>query len=495
MQIDLTAAGSANFVDSEHATTFDISGNILIVPKYAPFYAKDLVVSVLQENGVTVTLTRDTDYILAAKWHDVGIVNGGVYSAIFITNKTLDGQWFLRYRALGGNAVPEVQQFVDFFRIISGKYDIGSTQSLVNPTQGLTISTLRDYLNVQSGFAVLPLIAGYYLQTQTSNSSSVSSSGQNELQQISSAATQALAIANNAARIAQAAQADVNNKFVMPVGGISRTMLATDVQTSLTKADNGVGGTSAVTSVNSKVGDVNLTAADISGLGTAATQQVSAFATATQGAKADTAIQSIPKAGTTTSGTVKIGSGIDLSPDSTISVTTSSIGAATAAQGAKADSALQVAPVTSVAGKNGIVQLTTADIGGLGSAASHSTADFASAAQGTKADNAVQIVNGKTGNSIDISAADIGALSQTTADGRYATIAQGVKADSAVQTINGKTGSTVTLNAADVGALTVSAADSRYVRTINGLTPDVNGNIEIAAGSGGPVTDYDGGTF
>lgn len=133
----------------------------------------------------------------------------------------------------------------------------------------------------------------------------------------------------------------------------------------------------------------------------------------------------------------------------------------------------------------------------LGTAAAQDVTAFATAAQGTKADSAVQpaalasyattaaltsglagkvatttTVNGKAlSANITLAAADVGALTQTTADGRYATTAQGAKADTAVQpaglapyaqtvnvvpntrTVNGKPLSAdVTLSASDVGA-------------------------------------------
>lgn len=50
-------------------------------------------------------------------------------------------------------------------------------------------------------------------------------------------------------------------------------------------------GSAPVTSVAGKTGAVNLVAADIGGLGTAATTPASAYATAEQGTKADTAVQ------------------------------------------------------------------------------------------------------------------------------------------------------------------------------------------------------------
>ena len=65
-----------------------------------------------------------------------------------------------------------------------------------------------------------------------------------------------------------------------------------------------------VTSVASKTGAVTLSASDISGLGTAATHPATDFATAAQGAKADSALQTVPTASPTVLGGIKIGTGL-----------------------------------------------------------------------------------------------------------------------------------------------------------------------------------------
>lgn len=117
---------------------------------------------------------------------------------------------------------------------------------------------------------------------------------------------------------------------------------------------------------------------DIADAGTAAASDVEDFATATQGAKADTAVQ--PE-------------------DLGTAANADSGDFATAAQGAKADSAVQPED--------------------LGTAATSDVGDFATAAQGAKADSAIQ-------------PEDLGTAA--TADtGDFATAAQGTKADSAVQ--------------------------------------------------------------
>jgi hypothetical protein len=70
----------------------------------------------------------------------------------------------------------------------------------------------------------------------------------------------------------------------------------------------------------------------------------------------------------------------------------------------------------------------------------------------------IATINGHTGSSVDLTAADVGALTQTAADGRY------------LQTVNGKSGPNPSLTAADVGALTQTAADARYASTSSALT-------------------------
>lgn len=124
----------------------------------------------------------------------------------------------------------------------------------------------------------------------------------------------------------------------------------------------------------------------------------------------------------------------------------------------------------------------------LGTAAAQDVTAFATAGQGAKADTAIQpaaltgyvpttrLINGKPlSGDLTLTAADVGALTQATADGRYATTAQGTKADTAVQpaaltpyaqtanvvpntrTVNGKAlSANVTLAASDVGAATTA---------------------------------------
>lgn len=84
---------------------------------------------------------------------------------------------------------------------------------------------------------------------------------------------------------------------------------------------------------------------------------------------------------------------------------------ATAAQGAKADTALQQADITT-GGANGTISVKGGDIAvkGLGSAAYTASSAYATAAQGTKADSALQaadVTTGTANGSIAIKGADV----------------------------------------------------------------------------------------
>lgn len=131
-----------------------------------------------------------------------------------------------------------------------------------------------------------------------------------------------------------ASAADVAAKYTKPSGGIPASDLASAVQTSLDKADTALQ-SAPVTSVNSKIGAVTLTASDV-GAGT--------YTKPSGG---------IPKS--------------DLA-----SAVQTSLG--------KADTALQSAPVTSVNGSTGAVVLsipsTAADVGAIAAPASPATGAF-----------------------------------------------------------------------------------------------------------------------
>lgn len=181
------------------------------------------------------------------------------------------------------------------------------------------------------------------------------------------------------------------------------------------------------------------------------------FATAAQGTKADTAVQSVNgKTGTA------------------ITLAAADVGAATAAQGALAATAVQPAALDAYALKTDVPD-TPADIGA------------ATAAQGAKADTAVQSVNGAkpdgSGNvQLDLTTGTVRSVNGKDPDGSgnvqlsagdvgAATAAQGAKADTALQP----------------GALNGYAQTS----DIPSKLPNPQA-LGIRLGSGGSVTAYDG---
>ncbi len=119
-------------------------------------------------------------------------------------------------------------------------------------------------------------------------------------------------------------------------------------------------------------------------LGTAAAQNVSAFATAAQGVKADAALLTSGAAAVATSGSYP-----DLLNKPTLGTAASqnATAFATAAQGTKADAALPTSSAAPVATSGSYPDLINRPT--LGTAASQPSSAFASAAQGTKADAAL----------------------------------------------------------------------------------------------------------
>lgn len=281
------------------------------------------------------------------------------------------------------------------------------------------------------------------------------------------------------------------------------------------------------------------------GLGTAAQQNSTAFATSAQGLKADSALQSVPIATTTVVGGVKQGTGVTIAGDGTISasgvaaspattasqglvqlagdlagtasaptvpglagkqatlvsgtniktvggtsilgsgnipfptITPASIGAATIAQGAKADSAIQSIPVatTTVLGcvkqGSGVSIAGDGTISATGTAASNATATVPGLVQLATGQSAVQLSKvASTGVYTDLTGLPTLGTAAAQPSTAFATSAQGAKADSALQQ---------------------AAADIRYVRTVNSIAPDASGNVVVTVGSGSLLMN--GGTF
>lgn len=187
----------------------------------------------------------------------------------------------------------------------------------------------------------------------------------------------------------------VNNKMPDSGGNVTLTPVDVGAATSAqgTKADSAVQPNvldAAIAGVTNDLADV-ATSGEYTDLlnkptlGTAAAANMSAFATATQGAKADSALQS---SDVSTAGKSGIYNDLTGKPTLGTAAAQSSTAFATAAQGTKADTAVQPNQLATVAVSGAYADLTGKPA--LGTAASQPSTAFATAAQGTKADTAVQ---------------------------------------------------------------------------------------------------------
>ena len=171
---------------------------------------------------------------------------------------------------------------------------------------------------------------------------------------------------------------------------VTSAKLADAVTASLGKADTAVQSIAQGANngeIKYTVDGTNYTAVSVKGLGSAAYTNTDAYATAAQGTKADSAVQSVTTG--TTNGTIKV----DNSPVSVYGLGsaayTDTTAYATAAQGTTADSALQKADITTGT-TNGTIKVKgdAVSVYGLGSAAYTATTDYdaagsASAVQST----------------------------------------------------------------------------------------------------------------
>ena len=197
------------------------------------------------------------------------------------------------------------------------------------------------------------------------------------------------------------------------------------------------------------------------------------YATATQGATADTALQSISKGTDGNYVTTTIGTKSNNNQTVAVSVTTASVATSGTTDGlaTAADVKSYVDSTVSTGTSNGAHKVASATAGNLAGLDSngdltdsgYAPADFATAAQGTKADSAIQsvkvngsaltpdankavdvlIAEGATNGTIAVNGTDVAvhglgsaAYTDSTA---YATSTQGGKADTAIQGVTGET--------------------------------------------------------
>lgn len=296
--------------------------------------------------------------------------------------------------------------------------------------------------------------------------------------------------------------------YTLPSGGIPKTDLASSVQASLGKADTALQ-SAPVTSVNTKTGDVVLDASDVGALpDTTTAADLGAYVKPDTGVpktdlsaavqasldKADSALQSAPvtSVNTKTGDVVLTASDVGAYAKPSGGIPKTDLTASVQTSLNKADTALQSAPVTSVNSKTGAVSLSASDVGALPStytapvtSVDGKTGDvqimpsggtagqvLTKTASGTawqtvSGGGAVDSVNGQTGTVV-LDAEDVGALPDTTtaADlGAYVKPSGGIpksdlasavqtslgKADTALQSapvtsVNGQTGAVTTPN-------------------------------------------------
>ena len=210
-----------------------------------------------------------------------------------------------------------------------------------------------------------------------------------------------------------------------------------------------------VTSVNSKTGDVVLTASDVGAL-SSSTTFVSSFNNQT-GAVTYTA--PVTSVNNKTGAVTLTASDVSALPSSTTIPTKTS-------QLQNDSGFITSVPVTSVNSKTGAVSLSASDVGALASNTSY-VASFNGSTGAVTYSAPVTSVDGKTGSVTVIPTGGttgqvLAKKSNTDRDVEWQTVSSG----GAVSSVNGKTGA-VTLTASDVGALSSSTT---FVSSFNGNT-------------------------
>ena len=265
---------------------------------------------------------------------------------------------------------------------------------------------------------------------------------------------------------------------------VNKVDLADDVDGVLSIGNGGTGSSIApmvgvITAVDSPAARVVL------GLGTAATENATAFATAAQGALADTALQDATAFATAAQGALADSALQDASVF------------ATAAQGALADTALQDATVFATAAQGALADTALQDATAFATAAQGALADtalqdatvFATAAQGALADTALQasnnlsditnVVAARTALGIDVSGTDNSTnVSLATVTDNYLSLSNQEITAGTIPVSLGGTGSTT---APMVGVITAAnAAAARTALGVDASGTDNSTNVSLA---------------
>lgn len=469
LALDLTGALSANKITGETFSVSPTSPNPpLIFLEHGPFYGTNSSVKYTPSGGTEVELVLGADYAFVGIWINIAPNVGGVYSAIYLLNNTLNGIVSVDYQALGGGSVVNTSSFTKFFASAVNKANPTFCQSLPQAQYG-TISTNALLVAAQIKFAGIVLDCAAYANPHGTSFTYIPG----------------VTTGDTSGTGGSTGGGDTG-------GGDTGGGTTTGPITASQITDSTAIGRALITAANGAAAQV------VIGLGSAATQQTSAFATAAQGLKADSALQSIPIASATVLGGFKVGANLSISADGTLS--------APALSGNQTVISTNITDSTTI----GRTLLTATNVSaaqtalGLGSAALVSTTTFATAAQGLKADTALQTVSSTTildataiGRSLMTAASTTNAQTvlglgsaALVSSSTFATAAQGLKADTALQSISAATASVIggvkagtgTLIAGDgtlsVTPASVGAVASSLIGIANGVAPlDSTGKI------------------
>jgi hypothetical protein len=287
---------------------------------------------------------------------------------------------------------------------------------------------------------------------------------------------------------------------------VNKVDLADDVDGVLSIGNGGTGSSTApmvgvITAVDSPAARVVL------GLGTAATENATAFATAAQGALADTALQDATAFATAAQGALA---------DTALQDATAF---ATAAQGALADTALQDASAFATAAQGALADTALQDATAFATSAQGALADtalqdasvFATAAQGALADTALQasnnlsditnVVAARTALGIDVSGTDnstnvslAGSLDYLTLSGQAITLGQ-VDYDTDISNKPTLLQLGTTSNTALAGnTTTISSSQSSAITANTAKTTNVSTDLSISGTTGARTIESSDGT-
>ena len=287
------------------------------------------------------------------------------------------------------------------------------------------------------------VIATTKASASAASASGASTSASTATTKANESAASATAAANSATSGASTATASANSATASANSATASANSATAAASSASSASSTLSGAAVKANNLSDLVSAS-TARSNRGLGTVATTAANAYATATQGPKADNALvaSTVSTYGASLIDDANAGAARTTLGLGTVA-TTAANAYATATQGTKADNAL----VASTVSTYGASLIDDANAGaarttlGLGTAAVTATGAYATATQGTKADNALVASTVSSYGATLIDDANAAAARTTlglgdvatTAASAYATASQGAKADSALQ--------------------------------------------------------------